>query len=124
MSHELIIFKTQKTKFNYEEITQAISAMTQVYDEGRLKNSKYTIFIGKYKFDNEYVCFSLSHDLLSISTDSLSKPAFHFAYSLQQKLNLGLSAIDDNYSFLCQLNRISSVEQLENIAFQGIYINE
>ncbi len=66
----------------------------------------------------------VDEDLESIFVKSFSRAAFNFALSLQQMLDVSLFATDSDYSFVCQLDKISSVEEFENIIYQGIYMNE
>ena len=124
MSYFLVIFIDEHTKFDREKILEIISNMAGAYDTGAIEESKYTALFGKYKYEGDNTSFSISKDFKSISVEDTGKAALHFAFQLQQLLDDDLTASDSDYSFLCQLNKISTFKEFEDVVSQGIYMNE
>lgn len=127
MSVGLIIFRSQRIEFELDTIIRAICSINDVYATEKIQKgsfSDYSIFIGKYRYGSEYINFELDNHLLCITTDTLNEAALNFALALKEKLNVSLSATDDNYSFSSQLNGISSVHEFKTIILQGVHSDE
>lgn len=130
MSHYLLIYIDENTKFDRREIMQAISSIEHTYDISVTKEKsddentfKYALFC-YYSFQEEDVSVRVDKDLKCIFVKDFSDAAMNFAFVLQQIIDVGLLATDSDYSFVCQLDQISSIEEFKNVVSQGIYMNE
>ena len=130
MSHSLLIYIDEHTKFDRNEIIQAISSIEQTHNILVTKENSeeekifsYVLFC-YYDIGEESVTIRVDTDVESIFVKSFSRAALNFALNLQQVLNGSLFATDSDYSFVCQLDKISSIKEFENVVSQGIYMNE
>ena len=130
MSHCLLIYIDENTNFNRQEIIQAISSIEHTYDISLTEEKsededtfKYALFC-YYDFKEEEVSVRVDKDLKSIFVKDFSEAALNFAFDLQQIIDVGLSATDSDYSFLCQIDQITSIEEFKNVVSQRIYMNE
>lgn len=122
MSHFLMIYIDENTNFNPSTTMAAISSMdgTDIV----LSKEKYSEGSGEYKFEDNSTSITIGKGWKSITTDNTGNAALNFVFSLQQLLDVDLTVTDSDYSFLAKLGEISSVEELENIMVQGIYMDE
>lgn len=130
MSSFLLVYIDENIKFDRSEIIQAISSIEGIYDisitqENSIdeKKLKYVLFC-EYCKETEIVTVRVDVDLKSIVVKRVGRASFNFALDLQQKLNMGLTATDCDYSFLCKLDKIKSVEEFERVYDQQIYMDE
>ena len=130
MSHTLLIYTNENSKLSRDEITKAIPSIEQVYNlsvtkENSEEEKKFNYVLNcNYNFEGETVTIRVDTDLQSIFVKSFSRASFKFALKLQAKLDISLYATDSDYSFVCKLDQISSIEEFENVVSQGIYMNE
>ncbi len=122
MAHSLMIYIDENTKFDPDKTISAISRMDNA-DIGLLKG-EYSEGFGQYGFEGETTTINIGKDWEFIAAESIGKPGLHFAINLQQLLDIDLTLTDTDYSFLCKLNKVFSVKELENIMVQGIYMDE
>lgn len=130
MSYYLLIYIDENTKFGRRETIQAISSLEHTYDISVTKEKSVDeetfgyVLSCFYRFKEEEVRVELDKDLQCIFVKDFSNAAIHFAFNLQQIMNVSLSATDTDYTFVCLLNKISSIEEFKNVVSQGIYMNE
>ena len=130
MSHSLLIYIDENTKFDRSEVIQAISSIEGTYNisitqenSADEKTFDYVLFCF-YDFREESIEVRVDRDLKYICLRSFSTAALNFALELQRKLNISLFTTDCDYSFLGKLDDITSLEELESIESQRIYMNE
>ena len=129
MSHSLLVYIDENSKFNRSEVIQAISSIEGTYDisitqENSADEKKfgYVLFCN-YSKGIEIITVRLDIDLECIFVKGFSRAALNFALDLQQKLNVSLKTTDCDYSFLAELDKIESIEELETIVAQRIYMD-
>lgn len=120
MAHSLIIYIDKNTKFNSNELISAFSEM-DLANIG-ISKGKYSEGFGQYRFKDEVVIINIGKNWQFIAAETLGKSALHFFINLQNLLDIELTLTDTDYSFLCKLNKDSSIQELENIMAQGIYM--
>ncbi|BAZ45676.1 hypothetical protein NIES4102_27020 [Chondrocystis sp. NIES-4102] len=120
MSSFLLIYIDENTNFDPSKTMAAISSMDDAYIG--LSEAEYSECSGEYKFEDDFTSINIGRGWYSIAAESTGKAALNFAFNLQQLLDVDLTVTDSNYSFLAKLGEISSVEELENIMVQGIYM--
>lgn len=122
MSSFLMIYIDENTQLDPDVMMKAISAIDHA--NIGLAKEEYSEGFGTYTFENESTNINIGKDWEYIAAESMNKAGFHFAFMLNQKLNTELTVTDSDYSFLCKMNQISSFEEFNNIANQGIYMAE
>lgn len=122
MSQFLMIYIDENTNFNPSQTIKAISSMNGA-DIG-LSEEEYSEGFGEYKFEDDFTSINIGKGWDFIAAESTGKAALNFAFNLQQLLDVDLTVTDSDYSFVAKLGEISSVEELENIMVQGIYMDK
>lgn len=125
MSESLIIFPTEDSnEFNYNIFINFIISMDGVYNTFAKKESKYSSFAGIYQYNNKEIFFYIGKTKPFVSVKTLTKAALNFAIELQKLSPVSLTATNDSYSFLCNLENISSIEEFKKIISQNIYMDK
>lgn len=129
MFDSLLIYLDENTKFDRSEIIQAISSIEGTYDISITQDNsadevkfKY-VLLCEYCKGTEITTVRVDNNLESIFVERVGNAAFNFAFDLQQKINVDLTATDCDYSFVCKLSQIKSVEELEMVYDKRIYMD-
>ncbi len=130
MSNFLFIYIDENTKLDRIKTIKTISSMDKVYgvsvmeERSSAEDTFNCVLSCYYKFDDNDVSVRLGKDLTYVSLKNTGKAALNFALELQQLLDVNLTVTNTDYTFLCKLNKISSLEELENAVENGIYMDE
>ena len=130
MSDFLFIYIDENTKLDRLKTIRTIFSMDKVYgvsvmeERSSAEDTFNCVLSCYYKFDDNDVPVRLGKDLTYVSLKNTGKAALNFALELQQLLDVNLTVTNTDYTFLCKLNEISSLEELENAVENGIYMDE
>ena len=131
MSHSLLIYIGENIQFDFEKTIDAVCSIENVYgiDKNLAKENKnsndYHALEFDFKWKNEHVSVSLDKSHECFFVKNFSTASLVFAYSLQKQMaSVDLLATDVDYSFVCQLNKISSMEEFEKVVAQHIHMDK
>jgi len=118
MSSFLILYIDESVNFASNTTKKAIISIDNA-DLSISKNETSEGFI-VYKLNDESININIGKDWQFIAIESSGNAALNFATELNKLLGNNLHLTDSNYSFLCKLDEVDSIEGLKNIIIQAI----
>ena len=126
MSSALMIFIDENTKFDFSSTVRAISNLDNVYDlvikEDNSEDLKGSVLLCRYRYEDEITNVRLDEDLSFIAAERTGYASIDFALKLQSVVDIPLTAVDLGYNYQIKLKKINSIQEFEDIASSGIYM--
>ena len=128
MSSALMIFINEHEKFDFSSTVRAISNLDNVEaliikeDNSEALDPEGSVLLCTYRYEDEITNVSLDEDLSFIVAERTGYASIDFALKLQSVVDIPLTAVDTGYNYQIKLKKINSIQEFEDIASFGIYM--